>query len=222
MDDGGLGPAKPVAILLHIVDDAEAILWGGAFAESSVPRALLRSSPAAGTWLAAHQRNASTQLAIGDSGAVLHNVHTSSPICQPSRWSLLSGRYASAGTINRSSSVFFQQRPLAAGETVAGVLQRHGWHSGFFGKFHASALYKGAPYSALQALVRAAGFGVAEALYGDNVAAGRFHAPECAMAATIPSVIGCSPTWKRLPPYAVEAAFAGGSCGTRHASCERV
>ena len=84
------------------------------------------------------------------------NAHASSPICQPSRWSLLTGRYASAGTLNRSTSVFFHQRPLAASETVAGVLARHGWRSAFFGKYHASALPEGSSYPALQALVQAA------------------------------------------------------------------
>ena len=60
-------------------------------------------------------------------GAFLLNAHSSSPICQPSRWSLLTGRYASAGTFNRSSNVFFQQRPPSASETAAGMLRQHGW-----------------------------------------------------------------------------------------------
>ena len=61
---------RPRAILLHVVDDAEAILWGGPFAEGGPPRALLEENPVARMWLSAHPSNASAQLALGQ--ALLH------------------------------------------------------------------------------------------------------------------------------------------------------
>ena len=86
-------------IVRHVVDDPQTHLWGGPFAEEGVTAALARLVPDTQRVLSACSGScAPTHARLARSGIVLAGGHTSAPVCMPSRWSLLSGRYASAGT----------------------------------------------------------------------------------------------------------------------------
>ncbi|SJZ63461.1 Arylsulfatase A [Sediminibacterium ginsengisoli] len=74
---------------------------------------------------------------IGKEGTVLTDVHSSSAVCTPSRYSILTGRYAwrtklKSGVLNGSSA------PLIAPErlTVASLLQQNGYATACIGKWH--------------------------------------------------------------------------------------
>ena len=88
---------------------------------------------------------------LAENGAKLHNFYASSPVCSPSRFSCMTGRYPTRGFVH---SVFFPKRSpigrlfnpfmfpygvrgiLPDEITVAEALQASGYKTGIFGKWH--------------------------------------------------------------------------------------
>ncbi len=88
---------------------------------------------------------------LAENGAKLHNFYASSPVCSPSRFSCMTGRYPTRGFVH---NVFFPKRHpigkffspfffpygvrgiLPDEITVAEVLQASGYRTGIFGKWH--------------------------------------------------------------------------------------
>lgn len=82
-------------------------------------------------------------------GMLFHNGFVTSTVCTPSRYSFLTGRYASRST----SEPFLHENPEGAQAfpafnmgldpdnlNVAGVLSKAGYRTGFVGKYHASGI----------------------------------------------------------------------------------
>ena len=88
---------------------------------------------------------------LAENGAKLHNFYASSPVCSPSRFSCMTGRYPTRGFVH---SVFFPKRSpigrlfspfmfpygvrgiLPDEITAAEALQASGYKTGIFGKWH--------------------------------------------------------------------------------------
>lgn len=90
---------RHLAGALQIVDDAQPLVWGGVFSAGTLrhaQRSLL--PPLYSQALMGLPPCAPTHMRLARSGVVL-TVHAAAPICMPSRWSLLTGRYPSAGTV---------------------------------------------------------------------------------------------------------------------------
>jgi arylsulfatase A-like enzyme len=68
---------------------------------------------------------------LAANGAVFHNVFTNSAVCTPSRGCLVTGRYP------ESHGAYTNNVPLNRDEiTFAEVLKRHGYRTGYAGKWH--------------------------------------------------------------------------------------
>ena len=88
---------------------------------------------------------------IGRSGVVFENAFTTSPLCTPSRYSLLTGRYASSAPLVARGQGNGGVRPIKfnvwldgqANATIAGQLRRRGYRCGFAGKWHVSGSSEG-------------------------------------------------------------------------------
>lgn len=65
------------------------------------------------------------------------DAHSSSGVCSPSRYTLLTGRYHWRTRL-QAGIVGYLERPLIAADrmTVAGLLKRHGYHTACIGKWH--------------------------------------------------------------------------------------
>lgn len=65
------------------------------------------------------------------------DAHSSSGVCSPSRYTLLTGRYHWRTRL-QSGIVGYLERPLIAADrlTLAGLLRRQGYHTACFGKWH--------------------------------------------------------------------------------------
>ncbi|HOX40341.1 MAG TPA: arylsulfatase [Candidatus Brocadiia bacterium] len=70
-------------------------------------------------------------------GMILTDAHSSSAVCSPSRYSVLTGRYNWRSTLQKGI-VGVYGNPLIAPNrmTVPGFLKRHGYHSACIGKWH--------------------------------------------------------------------------------------
>ncbi len=70
-------------------------------------------------------------------GMIFTDAHTSSSVCTPTRYSLLTGRY-NWRTRLQSSVLYGYSAPLIAAErlTVPGLLKQHGYHTACVGKWH--------------------------------------------------------------------------------------
>lgn len=66
------------------------------------------------------------------------DAHTSSSVCTPTRYGILTGRYNWRSRLKKGVVLGLQSEPLipASRETVAGFLQRQGYHSEMIGKWH--------------------------------------------------------------------------------------
>lgn len=74
---------------------------------------------------------------LASDGMIFTDAHASSAVCSPSRYSLLTGRYNWRSTLQRGIVDVYGD-PLIAPDrlTVAGLLKRHGYHTGCIGKWH--------------------------------------------------------------------------------------
>ena len=65
------------------------------------------------------------------------DAHTSSGVCSPSRYTLLTGRYHWRSRL-QNGIVGYLERPLIAPDrlTIASLLKSHGYHTGIVGKWH--------------------------------------------------------------------------------------
>lgn len=70
-------------------------------------------------------------------GARLTNAHSASAVCTPSRYALLTGRYAWRGVLDKGVLAGHSPSILEAGRpTIASVLHDRGYATGAFGKWH--------------------------------------------------------------------------------------
>ncbi len=74
---------------------------------------------------------------LAEEGMVFTDAHSSSAVCSPSRYGLLTGRYNWRSHLQQGIVTHYGD-PLIAEDrlTVAGFLQRHGYHSACIGKWH--------------------------------------------------------------------------------------
>lgn len=79
-------------------------------------------------------------------GMIFSDAHSSSAVCSPSRYSILTGRYNWRSTLQKGI-VGLYGAPLIAPDrlTVPGLLKRHGYHTACIGKWH---LGQGWPFMA--------------------------------------------------------------------------
>ena len=70
-------------------------------------------------------------------GMVCRDAHSSSAVCSPSRYGVLTGRYNWRSTLQRGIVPPYGPPLIDAGRlTVGKLLQRHGYHCGAIGKWH--------------------------------------------------------------------------------------
>ncbi|MBN1864662.1 MAG: arylsulfatase [Victivallales bacterium] len=70
-------------------------------------------------------------------GMIFADAHSSSAVCSPSRYSILTGRYNWRSTLQKGIVEVYGD-PLIAGDrlTVPGFLKQHGYHTACIGKWH--------------------------------------------------------------------------------------
>ena len=75
--------------------------------------------------------------ALAASGMTFVDAHTPSSVCTPTRYGLLTGRYAWRGSLKRGVLDGYGEPLIEAGRpTVASFLKGHGYHTGMVGKWH--------------------------------------------------------------------------------------
>lgn len=74
---------------------------------------------------------------LASEGMIFSDAHSSSAVCSPSRYSILTGRYNWRSTLQKGIVGFYGD-PLIAEDrlTVPGFLKKHGYHTGCIGKWH--------------------------------------------------------------------------------------
>ena len=74
---------------------------------------------------------------LADGGMIFNDAHTCSSVCTPSRYGVLTGRYAWRTRLQKSV-LWGNSKPLISKEreTVATVLKRAGYHTACIGKWH--------------------------------------------------------------------------------------
>jgi arylsulfatase A len=74
---------------------------------------------------------------LAEEGMKFTDAHTSSSVCTPTRYGILTGRYnwrsqLKSGVLTGKSKALIPQNRT----TVAGMLQKQGYHTAFIGKWH--------------------------------------------------------------------------------------
>ncbi len=74
---------------------------------------------------------------IGDEGIVFTDAHTSSSVCTPTRYGIITGRYNWRSRLKRSVLRGYSKALIPNSRTtVASMLQTHGYNTAFIGKWH--------------------------------------------------------------------------------------
>lgn len=74
---------------------------------------------------------------LAENGARFTDAHSSSSLCSPSRYSLMTGRYSWRTPLRRGVLKWFAKPLTAAGQvTLGSVLQHKGYHTAYVGKWH--------------------------------------------------------------------------------------
>jgi arylsulfatase A-like enzyme len=81
--------------------------------------------------------------AIAKSGVIFSDVHSGSSVCTPTRYGLLTGRYAwrtrlQSGVLTGGESLIARERV-----TIADTLKKRGYHTAIIGKWHLGMLFNG-------------------------------------------------------------------------------
>jgi arylsulfatase A-like enzyme len=70
-------------------------------------------------------------------GVLFADAHSASSLCTPSRYALLTGRYAWRGSLKRGVTRGYSPSLIEAGRlTVPALLRSNGYHTAMFGKWH--------------------------------------------------------------------------------------
>jgi arylsulfatase A-like enzyme len=70
-------------------------------------------------------------------GMVFTDAHSGSSVCTPTRYGILTGRYAWRSRLKRGVLSGYSRRLIEPGRlTVAALLKKHGYHTACFGKWH--------------------------------------------------------------------------------------
>lgn len=90
---------------------------------------------------------------LASQGMIFTDCHSGSSVCTPTRYGLLTGRYAwrthlQKGVINTADA-----NPLIAEDrlTVGALLKKHGYHTGIVGKWHLGMHFEGSENPSLEA-----------------------------------------------------------------------
>lgn len=84
--------------------------------------------------------------ALAESGVCFYDMHTSSAVCTPSRYGLLTGRNAWRGDLPYGVYYGYEPPLIEPGRlTIAGLLQKSGYRTGCFGKWHLGLKYHAKP-----------------------------------------------------------------------------
>lgn len=75
---------------------------------------------------------------LASQGMTFHDAHSGSSVCTPTRYGLLTGRYAWRTRLQSGVLDGGNDEPLIAADrlTVAGLLKQHGYHTACMGKWH--------------------------------------------------------------------------------------
>ena len=74
---------------------------------------------------------------LASEGVTFTDAHSASSLCTPSRYALLTGRYAWRGPLKRGVTRGYSPALLEAGRlTVPALLRSNGYHTAMFGKWH--------------------------------------------------------------------------------------
>ena len=74
---------------------------------------------------------------LANSGVIFSDAHSSSSVCTPSRYSVLTGRYAWRTSLKRGVLTGYSPALIGEGrETVASMLKKHGYQTASIGKWH--------------------------------------------------------------------------------------
>jgi arylsulfatase A len=85
---------------------------------------------------------------LASRGVRFTNLYSASPVCSPSRASLLTGRYPQRTGVNRILSAGRNSAGLYGDErTIAAILKDHGYATGMFGKWHLGSSTESRPHS---------------------------------------------------------------------------
>ncbi|MEM9160491.1 MAG: sulfatase-like hydrolase/transferase, partial [Verrucomicrobiota bacterium] len=74
---------------------------------------------------------------LGREGMVFTDAHSGSSVCTPTRYGILTGRYAWRSRLKRGVLGGYSKHLLEPGRmTVASFLRNHGYHTAYIGKWH--------------------------------------------------------------------------------------
>lgn len=74
---------------------------------------------------------------LGSEGMVFTDAHTNSSVCTPSRYGILTGRYAWRSRLKKGVLSGYDEHLIEPGRmTVPSLLQQHGYHTAGIGKWH--------------------------------------------------------------------------------------
>ena len=79
---------------------------------------------------------------LASEGMIFTDAHTSSSVCTPTRYGLMTGRYSWRTSLQKgvvqghAPNLIVENRP-----TVASFLKSHGYHTGIIGKWHLNFRY---------------------------------------------------------------------------------